>query len=56
MAAMPSSIASSILMSMTCATIVHLLAGDGQRLVQPVFENHAGEGARTGDIGTLTDN
>src|SRR5574343_1881509 len=33
----------------------HLLAGDGQRVVQAAFEDHAGEGTRAGDVGALAD-
>src|SRR5574343_1950200 len=35
--------------------VLDLLAGDGQRVVEAAFEDHAGEGLRAGDVGPLAD-
>jgi hypothetical protein len=35
--------------------VLDLLAGDGQRVVEAAFEDHAREGLRAGDVGALAD-
>jgi hypothetical protein len=35
--------------------VLHLLAGDRQRIVEAAFENHPREGPRAGDVGPLAD-